>query len=105
MFKKVSQELDKKIMKAIADYFSANWYESSFNLYSFVQSIMFIPPKPSGNFVIPVILEIGSLNTRAGFAGKDRPDSIVPSVNKSVDTVHFHQQNHQLKTLNGLFWF
>lgn len=55
---------------------------------------MFIPPKPSGNLVIPVILEIGSLNTRTGFAGKDRPDSIVPSVNQSVDIVHFHQQKH-----------
>jgi|JI6StandDraft_1071083.scaffolds.fasta_scaffold08973_9 actin-related protein len=40
---------------------------------------MFIPNK-SSNSGIPVILEFGSLNTRAGFAGKDRPDAVVPSV-------------------------
>lgn len=41
---------------------------------------MYIVPKCNNQYGIPVILEIGSLNTRIGFAGKDRPDTVVPSV-------------------------
>lgn len=41
---------------------------------------MYIPQKYNSQLGIPIILEFGSLNTRAGFAGKDRPDAIVPSV-------------------------
>lgn len=43
---------------------------------------MFNPLKSNSECGIPVILEFGSLNTRVGFAGKDRPDVIVPSVRK-----------------------
>jgi actin-related protein len=41
---------------------------------------MFIPAKSTSSCGIPIIHEFGSLNTRAGFAGKDRSDAVVPSV-------------------------
>jgi actin-like protein 6A len=40
---------------------------------------MFIPNKRGKTYKIPVIFEFGQLNTRAGFAGKDSPDVILPS--------------------------
>ena len=39
---------------------------------------MFIPHRRKG-YKVPVIFEFGSLNLRAGFAGKDSPDTVVPT--------------------------
>lgn len=47
---------------------------------------MYIPDRFNHLYGIPLIMEVGSLNTKIGFAGKDRPDVIAPSyvqVNKS----------------------
>ena len=41
---------------------------------------MYIPDRFTHQYGIPLIMEIGSLNTKIGFAGKDRPDVIAPSV-------------------------
>lgn len=40
---------------------------------------MFIPNKRGKGYKIPAIFEFGQLNTRAGFAGKDSPDAILPT--------------------------
>lgn len=42
--------------------------------------IMYIPDRFNHLYGIPLIMEVGSLNTKIGFAGKDRPDVIAPSV-------------------------
>ena len=41
---------------------------------------MYIPDRFNHLYGIPLIMEVGSLNTKIGFAGKDRPDVIAPSV-------------------------
>lgn len=41
---------------------------------------MYIPQGFNHLYGIPLIMEVGSLNTKIGFAGKDRPDLIAPSV-------------------------
>lgn len=41
---------------------------------------MYIPDRFTHQYGIPLIMEVGSLNTKIGFAGKDRPDVIAPSV-------------------------
>lgn len=41
---------------------------------------MYIPQGFNHLYGIPLIMEIGSLNTKIGFAGKDKPDLIAPSV-------------------------
>jgi len=45
----------------------------------FFYNLMFIPNKRGRNYKIPIVFEFGSLNTRAGFAGKDSPDVILPT--------------------------
>lgn len=40
---------------------------------------MYIPPGFNHQYGIPLIMEVGSLNAKMGFAGKERPDAIVPS--------------------------
>lgn len=39
---------------------------------------MFLPQRKKG-YKIPVIFEFGQQNIRAGFAGKDSPDVVLPS--------------------------
>lgn len=41
---------------------------------------MYIPQGFNHLYGIPLIMEVGSLNTKIGFAGKERPDVIAPSV-------------------------
>ena len=41
---------------------------------------MYIPERFNHLYGIPLIMEVGSLNTKIGYAGKDRPDGIAPSV-------------------------
>ena len=41
---------------------------------------MYIPDRFNHHYGIPLIMEVGSLNTKIGFAGKDKPDVIAPSV-------------------------
>lgn len=41
---------------------------------------MYIPQGFNHLYGIPLIMEVGSLNAKIGFAGKDRPDLIAPSV-------------------------
>lgn len=41
---------------------------------------MYIPQGFNHLYGIPLIMEVGSLNTKIGFAGKERPDLIAPSV-------------------------
>ena len=41
---------------------------------------MYIPQGFNHLYGIPLILEVGSLNTKIGFAGKEKPDLITPSV-------------------------
>jgi actin-related protein len=48
---------------------------------------MYIPHGFNHQYGIPLIMEVGSLNSKIGFAGKERPDAIVPSyvqVNKTT---------------------
>jgi hypothetical protein len=45
---------------------------------------MYIPQGFNHLYGIPLIMEVGSLNTKIGFAGKERPDLIVPSVSWSL---------------------
>lgn len=40
---------------------------------------MFVPHKKGKVYHIPVTIEIGSFSTRAGYAGNDQPDLILPS--------------------------
>lgn len=40
---------------------------------------MYIPQGFNHLYGMPLIMEVGSLNTKIGFAGKDRPDVIAPS--------------------------
>jgi hypothetical protein len=46
----------------------------------FITKIMYIPQGFNHLYGIPLIMEVGSLNTKIGFAGKERPDIIAPSV-------------------------
>lgn len=46
----------------------------------FITGIMYIPQGFNHANGIPLIMEVGSLNTKIGFAGKDRPDVVAPSV-------------------------
>lgn len=41
---------------------------------------MYIPERFNHLYGIPLIMEVGSLNTKIGYAGKDRPDIVAPSV-------------------------
>jgi actin-related protein len=41
---------------------------------------MYIPQGFNHLYGIPLIMEVGSLNTKIGFAGKERPDVVAPSV-------------------------
>lgn len=41
---------------------------------------MYIPERFNHQYGVPLIMEVGSLNTKIGFAGKDRPDVLAPSV-------------------------
>ena len=50
------------------------------NLPIWFWKIMYIPDRFNHLYGIPLIMEVGSLNTKIGFAGKDRPDVIAPSV-------------------------
>jgi actin-related protein len=48
---------------------------------------MYIPQGFNHQYGIPLIMEVGSLNSKIGFAGKEKPDAIVPSyvqVNKTT---------------------
>ena len=63
---------------------------------------MYIPPKYNSQYGIPIILEFGSLNTRVGFAGKDRPDAVVPSVNIIIHSVCCSRSEQYLKIINGI---
>lgn len=45
---------------------------------------MYIPERFNHLYGIPMIMEVGSLNTKIGYAGKDKPDIIAPSVSPSI---------------------
>lgn len=45
---------------------------------------MYIPQGFNHLYGIPLIMEVGSLNTKIGFAGKERPDLVAPSVPPST---------------------
>lgn len=45
---------------------------------------MYIPQGFNHLYGIPLIMEVGSLNTKMGFAGKERPDLVAPSVPPST---------------------
>lgn len=45
---------------------------------------MYIPQGFNHLYGIPLIMEVGSLNTKIGFAGKERPDLIAPSVSQPL---------------------
>ena len=49
-------------------------------LSSFIVETMYIPQGFNHMYGIPLIMEVGSLNTKIGFAGKERPDLFAPSV-------------------------
>lgn len=53
---------------------------------------MYIPDRFNHLYGIPLIMEVGSLNTKIGFAGKDRPDVIAPSVPISIIVVCSSEQ-------------
>ena len=48
---------------------------------------MYIPDRFTHQYGIPLIMEVGSLNTKIGFAGKDRPDVVAPSGLKIISSM------------------
>ena len=54
---------------------------------------MYIPERFNHQYGIPLIMEVGSLNTKIGYAGKDRPDIIAPSV--SLFSIQYVQANKE----------
>lgn len=62
---------------------------------------MYIPDRFNHLYGIPLIMEVGSLNTKIGFAGKDRPDVIAPSVPFINYLVRPNQQINRLEVLIG----
>ena len=48
---------------------------------------MYIPERFNHLYGIPLIMEVGSLNTKIGYAGKDRPDIVAPSVTTSLSSM------------------
>ena len=49
---------------------------------------MYIPQGFNHMYGIPLIMEVGSLNTKIGFAGKERPDILAPSVHPSSPSMY-----------------
>ncbi len=59
-----------------------------FYVYINYSEYMYTPHGYSSQFGIPVIMEVGSLNTKIGFAGRDRPDSITPTVSSLLSSMY-----------------
>lgn len=64
---------------------------------------MYIPDRFNHQYGIPLIMEIGSLNTKIGFAGKDRPDVIAPSVPTLFILSMFRRISSMVKSSNLIF--
>jgi actin-related protein len=60
---------------------------------------MYIPQGFNHMYGIPLIMEVGSLNTKIGFAGKERPDLVAPSVPPSTLST-FRSTAPMVKRLN-----
>lgn len=63
---------------------------------------MYIPQGFNHLYGIPLIMEVGSLNTKIGFAGKERPDLIAPSVSWKLSSMS-KSINLQDKRLKWIF--
>ena len=65
---------------------------------------MYIPDRFNHLYGIPLIMEVGSLNTKIGFAGKDRPDIIAPSVLLNLSSMskstRSQEKRHNLISFN-----